>query len=205
MGAPGLQDQGDEAVPVFFLYNMIMSHRPLSVFKIDLPLNKRASGPADGSVDRAGRGDDTAPDNSQIFSFDFMTRGHGGQNTGADHVLRNDSQAGCVPVKPVRAPEDKRFALLLIIIHQCIGKGVPVIVQRRVNWHSGRFVDNNDVFIFIYNVQRKLHWRNIGRTFRFPDVDREDVAAVKRSAHVGPDTVYKDALGHLFELRQVLV
>ena len=40
----------------------------------------------------------------------------------------DDSQTGGVPVKAVRASEDKGSPLLLIIVHQSIGEGVSVII-----------------------------------------------------------------------------
>ena len=39
MGAPCFKTKRDQAVAVLFLYNLIMRHRALSLFKIHLPLN----------------------------------------------------------------------------------------------------------------------------------------------------------------------
>ena len=128
VGAAGLQDKGYEAVAAAFFHDVIMGHCPFSMFEIDLPFDKGAAGSADRRVYGAGRGSNGAPHDSQIFSFDFVTRGHGGQNTGTDHMLCDDGQTGSVPVKAVRTPEDKWLSLLLVIVHQCIGKGVPVII-----------------------------------------------------------------------------
>ena len=78
MGTACLQDKRDKAVPAFFFCDTIMGHGSLSVFKVDLPFNERTAGPADGRVDRAGRGSNAAADNSQIFSLNVVARGHAG-------------------------------------------------------------------------------------------------------------------------------
>ena len=63
----------------------------------------------------------------------------------ADHMLRNDSQTGSVPVKTVCTAENKRFVLLFIIPHQRVCKRVSIVVKRRVDRHSGSFVYHYDI------------------------------------------------------------
>ena len=70
--------------------------------------------------------------------------------------------------------------------------------------HSGRLVDNNDVFILIYDIQRQLDRKDIRGALSLTDMNGESIVGVERSVHIGPDTVYEDALRHLFELSQVL-
>ena len=120
-------------------------------------------------------------------------------------MFGNDSQTGCIPVKTVRASKDKRLSLLLIIVHQRIGKGVPVIIQRRMHRHSCRLVDDDDVFVLIHDTERQIHRRDIGRALVLTDMDNESVVGVDGSAQVGPHAVYKDAFRHLLKLCEVLV
>ena len=42
MGAAGFQNQGDQAVPVFFVQNFVMGNSGFSVFKIHRPFDDRA-------------------------------------------------------------------------------------------------------------------------------------------------------------------
>ena len=68
----------------------------------------------------------------------------------------NDQKTGGVPVKPVNAAVDKRLAFLFEIPCTGIGKCVVIISLGRVNWHSGRFIDDQQVRIFIYDRKRQI-------------------------------------------------
>ena len=78
MGTAGLQDEGDEAVSVFFFYSPVMCECILSVVIVHFTLDERTSGPSDGRIDGAGRRGDVPAHHGQIFSFNFMARCHAG-------------------------------------------------------------------------------------------------------------------------------
>ena len=44
------------------------------------------------------------------------------------------------------------LVLLLVVPRQCIGHCIIVIIQGRMDWHAGRFVQDNDIFVFIDNI-----------------------------------------------------
>ena len=71
-------------------------------------------------------------------------------------ISGNDQKTGGVPVKPVNAAVDKRLAFLFEIPGTGIGKCVVIISLGRVNWHSGRFIDDQQVRIFIYDRKRQI-------------------------------------------------
>ena len=101
-----------------------------------------------------------SPDDGAVFPVDFSVAGHGREDSRAYHVFGDQSEAGGVTVKAVTAAERKRDSLLLVIPDQGVGQGVSVIVHGGVHRHTGGFVDEQDVLIFIENRQRKLHRRN---------------------------------------------
>ncbi len=53
----------------------------------------------------------------------------------------------------VPAAEDKRLSLILVVPCQGIGQRIIVVFHGRMDGHSCRLVDHQDVFIFINNVQ----------------------------------------------------
>ena len=71
----------------------------------------------------------------------------------------------------VPAAEDKRLSLILVVPCQGIGQGVIVVFHGGMDRHSGRFVDHQDVFIFINNVQGKLYRWDFLRGFSLADTD----------------------------------
>ena len=94
-------------------------------------------------------------------------------------MFGNNGQSGSIPVKTVCAAEDKGLSLLRVVPHQSICQGVFIIVQRRMDRHSGRFVDNKDIIVFIYNMKRKLNRRDIWGAFYFLNMYREGVPGGK--------------------------
>lgn len=64
-------------------------------------------------------------------------------------MLGDYGNAGSIAVQTVAAAEDKRFSLFLIIPGEGIGDRIGIIVQRRMDRHAGRFVDDNQILIFI--------------------------------------------------------
>ncbi len=73
-----------------------------------------------------------------------------------------------------------------------------------MNWHIGGFVQNNNIFILIDNVQRQLTGRNLFRSLGFADVDCQMVTGAQLLAHIIVHSVYHDAFGHLFYFGQIL-
>ena len=81
---------------------------------------------------------------------------HGREERGTVKMPGNDQKTGGVPVKPVNAAVDKRLAFLFEIPCTGIGKCVVIISLGRVNWHSGRFIDDQQVRIFIYDRKMQI-------------------------------------------------
>ena len=71
---------------------------------------------------------------------------------GADQMLGNNSQAGGIPVQTVTAAENKRLVLFLVIPVKCVCHSIIVVVERRMNRHSGRLVNDNNIFILIDDI-----------------------------------------------------
>ncbi len=78
------------------------------------------------------------------------------------------------------------------------------MVQRRVDGHPGRLVDDNEVFVLEYDVQGKTDRRNLLGASGFAYLDLKAVACRKLLAHIVMNAVYKDALGHPLDFCQVL-
>lgn len=205
VGAPCLQNERYKAVFVFLLYNAIMCDRIFAVFKINPPLNQRTACPSDGSIYCPRRRNKVSPDDRAVFAGYLMPCGHARQDAGADHMLCNDSETGGIPVQPVGTPEDKRFSLRLIVIHESIGEGVAVIIERWMYGHPRWFVYDYNILILINNIDREPDRRDIWRGLCFLDVDGESIAGAKGYAHVFPGSVSQDALGHFFQLCKILI
>ena len=71
-------------------------------------------------------------------------------------------QPGGVSIQTVGAAEDKWLSLILVIPHKGVCQRIAVVVKGRVDRHSGRLVYHENVFVFVNNAERKLHWRDIG-------------------------------------------
>ena len=78
MGAACLQTEGDKAVPVFFIHDMVVCDRFFSIFKIYRPFNDRSGFAAKRRIDCAfGRCDRTFAD-SEVFPVDTPLLYHSG-------------------------------------------------------------------------------------------------------------------------------
>ena len=88
--------------------------------------------------------------------MDFPAYHHGREERGTVKMPGNNQKTGGVPVKSVNAAVDKRLAFLFEIPGTGIGKCVVIISLGRVNWHSGRFIDDQQVRIFIYDRKRQI-------------------------------------------------
>lgn len=205
MGTACFENERDKAVPVFFFYHAVVGDRVFPVFLIDLPLDQGSPCPSDGRADRTLRRCDAASHYGEIFSCDFVAYCHAGKDTGTDHVLGDHGQTGGVPVQTVCTPEDERLSLLIIIMHKRVRKGIPVIVKRRMGGHPCWLVDDDQILVLVNDIQGEICRRDVGRGLVFLNVYREHVSLRERSSHIGPGPVDKNALGHFFELGQVLV
>lgn len=70
--------------------------------------------------------------------------------------------------------------------------------------HAGRLIDYDQVFVFIYDGERKADRRNIQGTSSLLDKNLKMVSCGKLLLHIIMDAVYKDAPGHLLDLGQIL-
>lgn len=127
-----------------------------TVFKIDLTFDQRTPGPAYGSVYCTAGRIDAAADDRQVFPRNLMADAHTREDAGAYHVFCDHGQAGSIPVEAVCAPKDEWLALLLIIVHQSVGKRVTIVVKGWMDRHPGRFVYHDDVLILINDIKRRF-------------------------------------------------
>ena len=171
MGTTGLQMQGDEAVPVFFFQHAVMCHCPFTMFKINDTLDHGAGFTRERRADRPGRRSNASAGDGEVFARDLMAARKGGQDVGTDHMLGDDGQSGSIPVQTVRAAENKRLSLLLIVPGKRIGERIVIVVHGRMDRHPGRFVDNENIFVFIDDSKRQLGGRDLFGRLRFLNMD----------------------------------
>ena len=69
-------------------------------------------------------------------------------------MLGNNGKTGCVAIQTVGTAKNEGFSLFFIIISQGICQGILIIGHGRMNGHSGGLIYNNDVFIFINDIER---------------------------------------------------
>ena len=117
-----------------------------------------------------------SPDNGKVFPADLLFLCHCGEDVSADQMFCDDGEAGGIPVKPVAAPENEWFPLLLVVPGQGVGQRVGIIVQGRVDRHPGGLIDYDQIFILVDDGKRSADWRNIPGTFCFLDPDEEAVS-----------------------------
>lgn len=176
MGSAGLQLKRHQAVSIGFLDQVVMSDGRFAPVKIHNPFNDRAPFAGKRRAYGAGLRNDMSPDNGKVFPADFFLLSHCGEDVSTDQMFCNDGEAGGVPVKPVAAPEDERFPLLLVIPGQGVGQRVGIIVQGRMDRHPGWFIDHDQIFILVDDGKRGADRRNIPGAFRFLDPDEEAVS-----------------------------
>ncbi len=176
MGTACLQMKRDQAVSVFFFYDSVMGNCRLTVCKVHRPFNNGAGLAGKRRINGAGEGSHRSPHDGKILPVYQMPADHVREDTCADQVLCDYGKAGGVPVQPVAAAEDERLPLFLIIPGECICHGIGVMVQRRVDGHPGRLVDDNEVFVLEYDVQGKTDRRNLLGASGFAYLDLKAVA-----------------------------
>ena len=155
MGAAGFQNQGDQAVPVFYIQNLVMGNGGFAFFEIHGTLDNGTFFAGQGRSNGTFLRSDRTLYNGKIFSGDAgngFVGDHGGQHSTADVVLGNQSKTGGVPVQTVDASEDKRAVLLFKIICQSVGKRVVIVVHGRMDRHTGRLIYHHQIFILIKDI-----------------------------------------------------
>ena len=177
----------------------------LSMFKVNFSLNYRAAGTGKRCIDRSGSRRNCPPDDRQVLSVDFMTDCHEGEDTGTDKMLGDYSQPWSITVKSVGTAENKWLSLFFIIIHKCICKWIFIVIQRRMNRHSCRFIYNKQIIILINDIQRQLNRWDMFGVFRFLNMDRQSIAAGKCTSHIRPDSVDQNTFRHFLKLSQILI
>ena len=66
-----------------------------------------------------------------------------------------DQKTGSVPVQPIDTAIGKGFPFLFKIIGAGVGECIVKISLRGMNRHPRRFIDNEQILIFIYNGKRE--------------------------------------------------
>lgn len=176
MGSAGLQLERHQAVSIGFLDQVVMSDGRFAPVKIHNPFNDRAFFAGKRRTYSSGLRGDMSPDNGKVFPADLLFLCHSGKNVSADQMFCDDGEAGGIPVKPVAAPENERFPLLLVVPGQGVGQRVGIVVQGRMDRHPGGLVDYDQIFILVDDGKRSADWRNIPGTFCFLDPDEEAVS-----------------------------
>lgn len=169
MRAPGLEAEGYEAVSVLVFYKPVVCDGMFSPGKVHGPLDDRTGLSGQRCSDRTFFRSYSPSCDCQVFPVHLTAAGHGGEDAAADKVFGNDGKAGGVPVEAVAAAEDKRLFLPAVIPCQAVGQRVRIVVHGRVNRHSGRFVHDNDIFIFIYDIKRDFDRRYLFRALGLLD------------------------------------
>ena len=204
MGTAGFQAEGNQAVPVFLVNDLVMCDCRLAVFKVHGPFYNGAGHAGKRRVDRTGVRCDNPSYDSKIFPVDPVSAYHVGEDAGADQMLGYHGKARGITVQPVAAAEDKGLSLLLVIPGQCIGHGTGIMIQGRMNRHPCRLVDYDEVVVFIYNVKGQLDGWNFSGTVGFADADLQAVACGKLLAHIVMAAIDHNAFGHPLDFRQIL-
>lgn len=61
--------------------------------------------------------------------------------------------------------------LLFKIPGQTVRQGIVMVSGRRVCRHSGGFIDNEKIFVFVNNIQRQRDGKDVAGDLGFPDMD----------------------------------
>ena len=85
----------------------------------------------------------------------------------------HQQKTGGIPVQAVDAPVYKGFIFAQKIICQPVCQCVVIISQRRVYRRVGRFIDDQQIIIFVNNGKGNRYGENIGRRNVFPQTDIE--------------------------------
>ena len=64
------------------------------------------------------------------------------------------------------------------------------MINGRMDWHICRFVNDQNVLIFIQNGERNFVWHDIVGAFVFFYVDVKGVSDEERFVYITPDTVF---------------
>lgn len=145
-----LQQEADEReVGVLVVCDgLIMGHGSLTPLRIADALNGRAVFSGDRKVNGAGVSCLSGND-SGVFPVDRMILHGLRENTGAVGIFCQKYKPGGIPVQTVHGAEYERCLLIPVIPGDRVCQRVLVMSLRRVDRHSGRFVDHEDMFVFI--------------------------------------------------------
>ena len=186
MGAAGFQNQGDQAVPVFYIQNLVMGNGGFAFFEIHGTLDDGTFFAGQGRRNGAFLRSDRAFYNGKVFSGDAgnsLVGNHCGEHSTADVVLGNQSKTGGITVQTIDAAEDERAVLPLKIAGKSVSERIIVIVHGRMDWHSGRLVNHHQIFILINNIQRQIHRRNFFGGMLFKNVDGQYFSRLQHMIH----------------------
>ena len=78
-------------------------------------------------------------------------------------MLCENSQPGCVPVKPVGTAEGIGNSLDRIVVSHSVGKRVVVMVHGRVDRSVFVFIYDKNIFVLIADLKWESGWDNIRR------------------------------------------
>ena len=155
------------------------------------PMDRMAS---DGRVDAFGPGRRPAPHEGQIFAADFIIFAFlaacgelFGEAMMCQIGFRRDDQTACVHVEPM---DDARALLAsdageaaAAMMQQRIDERIVVMACARMNWQSGGFVDDDEVVIFVEDIEVDRAGFNGGR-FAWRDGDHENITFVDFGAGI---------------------
>ena len=204
MGTACLQNEGDKAVPICFQQDLIMCDCRLTVLRVRYALNDRPFFSCQRDIDCSTLWRDRAAGDRQVFPVESPVICGGGEDTGAYQMLGHHGDPGSVPVEPVAAAEDERLSLLLIVPCKGVCHRVGVMAHGWVDRHSGRFVEDDQIFVLINNIKRQFCRRDFFRRGSLLDVYAQTASSTERVPHIIVDAVDQDAFRHPLNLCDVL-
>src|SRR5690606_20364533 len=164
MGTTSFQPAFDQRNVIESLENLVMSHG-MPTFHIGIIVQRRKKQsaywlPGDWLLDSAFRRIRASPYDGQVTSFWFVIVKLAGQLLKDLGVFGDHQQSAGIFVKPMHQSgtigiisfQDWQIRLFYVI-RECIHQGSLIIAISRVHHHAGRFMDYQQVFVFVPDIQ----------------------------------------------------
>lgn len=168
------------------------------LFQIYVPLDDGARFPANGSADDAGKRS-LALRQGEVGAGDLPAGHLSGKQGSADRVESDDQKPAGIPVQAVDAVEDKRLPFLGKKQGQAVCQSVCVVAGGRMDGNTGRFVDDQKIFILIDHGKIHRGRRDHGCVLRPGQADRETVSLLQQIVCKDGSPVYQDTVVSAFQ------
>lgn len=174
-----------------------MSYGGFSLFKVYAALYGRTFFAAYGSDDNASLFWRDAGKQCQVLAFELVVLYHGGKNACTDSMLCQNSQPRSIPVQAVNTAEGERKSQAGKVVSCGIGQGIVMVILGRVDGHVRRFIDDQQIFILIYNGEGQDGRKYLFRGRGISDMDGEPVGGLKLVIDIMTGAVYQNAVHRL--------